>query len=398
MAFIPKLTFASLLIFCIAFNQSSKENLVHVSVGSDTLPLIQEYFETPDLKLNRAKSFAVLTLKETDIDFLSRLIHDKFGRCGGFMIEDSADQAFQDWDYAAFNKTILPASFYEIDQQPEVRASIDQVKTSKIASTIDLLSNFRNRYYKSRHGIDSQNWVIQKWKELTASIDAVNVELFEHSAFPQPSVILTWEGTDLKDEYLVLGGHGDSIAGWFPGENTLAPGADDNASGIATITEVIRILAKNNFKPRRTVQFISYAAEEVGLRGSKELSDIAKREQKDIKGVLQLDMTNFMGSDNDIVLISDFTNAEQNEFIGSLITEYQSDLSWTLDPCGYACSDHASWTRNGFPASFPFESTMDTHNQHIHTANDTLSKSQHDATHASKFAKLALSFLIELAN
>ena len=47
-----------------------------------------------------------------------------------------------------------------------------------------------------------------------------------------------------------------------------APGADDDASGIATLTEVIRVALANGWKPKRTVKFMGYAAEEVGLRGS----------------------------------------------------------------------------------------------------------------------------------
>ncbi|MFK7823037.1 MAG: M20/M25/M40 family metallo-hydrolase [Oligoflexales bacterium] len=398
MAFIPKFTFASLLVFCIAFNQSSKENLVHVSVDSDTLHILQEHFKFASAHLGQEGSIAVLQIPERDIDFLSKLIHSKFGRCGGFMIEESAKTAFDDWKKAASLIKKQEADFYQIDQQQEVRESIEQVDANTMASTIESLSNFRNRYYKSNFGIESQQWILEKWKNLSKGIDTIEVDLFEHSAFPQPSVILTWHGSELGDETLILGGHGDSIAGWFPGNNVLAPGADDNASGIATITEVIRILVAQNFEPKRTIKFISYAAEEVGLRGSKEIAEKAKDDQQNVKGVMQLDMTNFKGSSNDIILISDFTNAAQNEFLGGLIDEYQSELSWILDPCGYACSDHASWTRNGFPASFPFESTMDTHNQHIHTSSDTIDKSEHKAIHASKFAKLALSFLIELSS
>ena len=398
MAFIPKLTFASLLVFCIAFNQSSKEKLIYVSVGSDTLPLLKEHLKVPNVKLNQEESMAVVQIPEKDIDYLSSLIHSKFGRCGGFMIEDSAEKAFEDWHKATSLTKIQGADFYVIDQQQKVRESIEQVDANTIASTIQSLSNYRNRYYKSNYGIESQKWIYQTWKDLAKGFDALSVELFEHGAFPQPSVILTWQGSELSDEVLILGGHGDSIAGWFPSSNVLAPGADDNASGIATITEVIRVLTSQNFEPKRTIKFISYAAEEVGLRGSKEIAEKAKDEQLNVKGVMQLDMTNFMGSVNDIVLISDFTNTTQNEFLGELIDEYQSELTWILDPCGYACSDHASWTRNGFPASFPFESTMDTHNQHIHTSKDTIGKSEHKAIHASKFAKLALSFLIELAS
>ncbi len=61
--------------------------------------------------------------------------------------------------------------------------------------------------------------------------------------------------------------------------------------------------------------------------------------------------------------------------------------------CGYACSDHASWYNEGFPASMPAEANFHDSNPLIHTANDT----QFDSSHAIKFAKLSVAFISELA-
>jgi leucyl aminopeptidase len=68
----------------------------------------------------------------------------------------------------------------------------------------------------------------------------------------------------------------------FGGASAKAPGADDNASGIATITETIRVLMSNGFQPKKTLKFMAYAAEEVGLLGSKEIAnDFKKKGLKD---------------------------------------------------------------------------------------------------------------------
>ncbi|MFN8369178.1 MAG: hypothetical protein U0T83_00980 [Bacteriovoracaceae bacterium] len=71
--------------------------------------------------------------------------------------------------------------------------------------------------------------------------------------------------------------------------------------------------------------------------------------------------------------------------------------NWGHSTCGYACSDHASWTANGYPASMPFEATMNTMNNKIHTANDVIALSGGTAENAAKFSKLGTSFLIEMA-
>jgi leucyl aminopeptidase len=149
-------------------------------------------------------------------------------------------------------------------------------------------------------------------------------------------------------------------------------------------------------KPERTIKFMAYAAEEVGLLGSKDIANSFKKDGKNVVGVMQLDMTNHPGTaGKDIVFMTDFTNQAQTEFMGKLIDTYVK-VPWGYSKCGYGCSDHASWHNAGYPASMPFESTMQDINGKIHTKHDTIAQSGGDATHAEKFAKLAVSFLVEL--
>lgn len=240
------------------------------------------------------------------------------------------------------------------------------------------------------------NWIKERWEEIAGSREDVSVEFYEHQGFPQPSVILTITGSEFPAEILVLGGHGDSIAGYFGAKRKRAPGADDNASGIATLTEIIQVAMLHEFKPKRTVQFMAYAAEEVGLVGSKRIAKAYKEANRHVVGVLQLDMTNFKGADEDIFIFEDFTNAAQNAFLTQLIEEYVK-VSWSTSECGYGCSDHASWSRNGYPASFPHEASMRKSNKKIHTKKDTISQSGDNAEHAAKFAKLGVAYLVEMA-
>lgn len=76
------------------------------------------------------------------------------------------------------------------------------------------------------------------------------------------------EGTDLKDEVLIVGGHYDHV-GRMP--DGVCLGADDNASGTAGVMELARMCAQaqtNGFEFRRSVMFAAFAAEESGLNGS----------------------------------------------------------------------------------------------------------------------------------
>jgi leucyl aminopeptidase len=107
-------------------------------------------------------------------------------------------------------------------------------------------------------------------------------------------------------------------------------------------------------------------------------------------------MTAFNGSAEDIVLVTDWTNADLNAFIGELIDTYQPGLLRTNTTCGYACSDHGSWHNRGYPAAFAFESRFGEHNAQIHQANDTVATLGSDASHAAKFARLSVAFAIEI--
>ena len=86
--------------------------------------------------------------------------------------------------------------------------------------------------------------------------------LFEHD-FLQPSVICRVEGSDsvLRDEVVVCSAHSDSINSANP-TGGRAPGADDDGSGVADFVEVFRAMMAGSFYPKRTIDFIGYAAEE----------------------------------------------------------------------------------------------------------------------------------------
>ncbi len=95
-----------------------------------------------------------------------------------------------------------------------------------------------------------------------------------------------------------------------------------------------------SFAPQRTVQFIAYAAEEVGLEGSDDIAATYLAAGTDVVAVLQQDMTGYNGSVEDMSLISDFTDPDLTAFLGELLDSYQPTLLWTTTACGYGCSDH----------------------------------------------------------
>ncbi len=374
-----------------------------VTVDAEIFAKLQTKLGKSYKSVQRGNGAVAMKLTTKEVELLSETIHDELHRCGGFMGHESYEEAIQAISFQGETQFAKHAKFddYSINNQSIVKPMVAQVNELSIRQMIEKLTSFHTRHYKSETGVKSSEFIRDTWAALSKHRSDVTVELVKHKNWPQASIVMTIEGSESPDEIVIIGGHADSIvSGMFGGGSPTArsPGADDNASGIATITEAIRIAMENNFKPKKTVQFMGYAAEEVGLLGSKDIATAYKKEAKQVVGVIQFDMTLNKGTkDMDIVMMSDFTNKAQNEFLGRLIDEYVK-VPWGYSKCGYGCSDHASWTSNGYPASMPFESTMGDINSKIHTVNDTLATAGGDAKHSAKFAKLALAFIAELGN
>lgn len=371
---------------------------VYISIDRDALNFSEKTFGNRVEEISTQDGISIIKIDEEAIPWLSMLMHKNFNRCGGFMQHDDESEAMEllasqsGAQLFAKNNTFAD---YSLTQEAIVKPLIAEVKAENILATITKLSSFKNRYYKGEFGKASAAFIKDTWTALVKNRTDATVEYFPHSAWDQPSIILTLKGK--SDETIVVGGHQDSINGSFGGASATAPGADDNASGIATVTEVIRILADSSYQPERTIKFMAYAAEEVGLLGSKAIAKSFKTANVNVIGVMQLDMTNFQGTKElDIVMMRDYTNEQQNAFVGTIIDKYVPGIKWGYDKCGYGCSDHASWNAQGYPASMPFEARMNDMNHNIHTAKDTLSVSGGNASHAAKFAKMAVAYVVEL--
>ena len=383
----------------------SGEESVWVTMGEDVFSQLVKHPEVlsdpmPTKAMASDSGVVVTRFLNRDLLRISRFVHAKANRCAGFVVHNSFEEAVQTLESARRGSYKALTKSFTVDQQTLVNQLLPDVTASNIYDTIEHLSTqYNNRYYLNNTGEQSALWIRDLWQQYAGARSDVTVTTYSHSGYIQPSVILTIQGATLPNEVVVLGGHLDSIKSGATNTDpaTVAPGADDNASGIAALSEAIRVLMANGVVPDRTIKFMGYAAEEVGLRGSGDIAQDHQDAGTNVISVLQLDMTGFNGSVQDIALIDDYTNAELSAFVGNLVDTYQPTLQWTYSTCGYGCSDHASWHNRGYPAAMPFEARFGDHNSAIHTSNDTLQTLGNTADHAVKFSKLAVSFAVETA-
>ncbi len=355
----------------------------------------------------------IAELGPTGVAALGRHVHESEGRCAGFFGFPTREEAegFIANGQAARAIALPMGGMYTIDNQATVDPWLLQVDHTNIYDTIASLSSFHNRFYSSSYGHDAAVWIRDAWQALAAGRSDVHLELVNcASCSTQPSVVMTVDGHDLADEVVVIGAHLDSInTDWgnpYDPEQ-LSPGADDDASGIAIVSEIIRIAMASGWQPQRTVKFMGYAAEELGLYGSTAIADQYYAAGVNVVGVLQLDMTNYKATvPYDMRFITDYANADLLAYFGELFDFYLAPRGYSRGEliCGYGCSDHASWTHKGYAAAalteagrvpvgpgdmgeFPY----------IHTANDTLAYMGDTAAPSGPFAEFGLAFLGELA-
>jgi bacterial leucyl aminopeptidase len=416
------------MILALGLLASTPESLAHATHGhtSDFKKRTQvrtEFHLTPvlaDVEILQAVNAKILAtedltrvgfaeLSEDQMTLLSEISHAR-GACAGFealpygpgKIEPNgllithvfgqlAEQEIKNRKFRASTHLFSTLNF-----RTEIAQALEEVSEPNLRSVVEFLSAYETRDHRSKNAnapIEAlRNHIAQV---LQNSRIPFQLELVPHNSTKQSSIRVTLPGRLRPNEIIVLGGHVDSTnQDWFGPK--LAPGADDNASGSSNLVEALRILVQQQ-QPERTIELMWYAGEEGGLLGSAEIARDYKARNRDVIGVLQLDMTFFPG-DGEFVIgsMTDFTSAWLRSYLESLNGLYIK-ARIIDDKCGYGCSDHASWHRQGFPALMPSEATFKKMNRKLHTANDVIDSAA-SFRHSAIFTKIAIAIAMDLGN
>lgn len=190
--------------------------------------------------------------------------------------------------------------------------------------------------------------------------------------------IIAWiDGNDpaLKDEIVVVGAHMDHI-GYGPsmsrsGGGKIHPGADDNASGTVALLQIAKTFAALRGQNKRTVVFMSFSAEEMGLIGSRYYCDnpMFPQGSPNIRKhifMLNMDMVGWLGKGKQAV---DFNDGESSPDIQGIIGELSGKYSFGrgITSRGSGGSDHACFYNKKVPIAF-LHTGM---HPYYHTPSDT---------------------------
>ena len=183
-----------------------------------------------------------------------------------------------------------------------------QVDAHRIENTIRTLVSFGTRNTLSsqddpKRGIGAaRDWLYQQFQEVAKTSDgrmSVELQTFEQAPgrFPRiaaptklTNIVATLHGTqpESADRIYVVSGHYDSICNRPTDAECDAPGADDDASGVAVALESARVMAPHKFNA--TIIFMAVAGEEQGLVGSTYFAEQAKQKNLDIDAMFTNDI------------------------------------------------------------------------------------------------------------
>ncbi|MGQ9705415.1 MAG: M20/M25/M40 family metallo-hydrolase [bacterium] len=185
------------------------------------------------------------------------------------------------------------------------------------------------------------------------------------------NIIGTILGSYDRKTSILMTAHYDSISKDDP--YTSAPGADDNASGVASVIETARVLASSN--PKRTIKFILFSGEEVGLLGSARYSIFNVPRDEKCLGVINYDMVAYVNIKPEDIEIFYDDNSEDFATLFDLCGQvYYDELPINIrnDP-NMVYSDHASFWRAGLSAILGIED-YPLSNPYYHSSEDTQDK------------------------
>jgi leucyl aminopeptidase len=233
----------------------------------------------------------------------------------------------------------------------------------------------------------------------------IDTYLFEYEDYEQEwyNLIVTIPGTTKPDEEILLTAHVDSAT--FDIEiGDPAPGADDNASGVAALMEALKVLSQHPFE--RTIKLIFFSGEEQGLLGS--TAYVEDHDLSNVNAVINLDVISYDPNDDQCADLNVGTLGASDaigQLIMQVINDYDLDLQmeyFTDDAID--ASDHAPFWRSGVGAvmlSANLKDGKDTicepaeFNPNMHTTDDIFVNI--DPTTGYELTRLAIISTIELA-
>lgn len=260
---------------------------------------------------------------------------------------------------ASSNEGIMATTF-----SPVIQTMVDQVSGARFFSWIRDISNgpatpvggvpvvFTTRGSSTALCDKAEQWTFERLVEL--GYTDVQYDPYTFGTTSARNIVATLPGTGTPNQVIVLGAHLDSTS---PSLSTLAPGANDNASGVAGLLEIARILRRYSFK--NTIRFVVFTGEEQGLYGSQHYAAAAAARGDSIVGAVIFDMIGWHSLQNKIDIEGETPFLPIMNVMKDACTQYTSLATNMV--IGSWGSDHVPFQNLNYPAFLAIENEYPTY-------------------------------------
>jgi hypothetical protein len=293
--------------------------------------------------------------------------------------------------FVAWSFALIVGALAAVSAPPSIADQIDEVDGTRLLLTVNELVSFGNRHALSAPGTGihpARDYLLAQFTAIQQANPDAAITVYPHTfTFPfedqvviGENLVLELAGTDPAAGAVLIGAHYDTRDADLAAAATVQPGADDNASGVAAVLEIARILAEHPHDA--TVYCVLFSAEEEGRFGSLALvRDVIRAQNLPLHAMINLDMIGVpvgpdgVRDDGALRVYSAPPEDSPSRALARLIAEtaqtYVPDMTVTVYDTldrPYRWGDHQSFSDAGYAAARLIEPADDM--SRTHNAND----------------------------
>ena len=185
------------------------------------------------------------------------------------------------------------------DRDAGVQAVVGGVSAAHLENTVRILASFPTRHTLSPTGsAQAVNWIVAQFQAISAA-NGGRLRV-ERDTWTQPAgerlpapvvltdVVATLPGNETPERIIIISGHYDSRVTDVMNASGTAPGANDDASGVAVALELARLMVGRHYPA--TIKFVAVTGEEQGLYGSTHLAQEMADDKRNVEAMITNDI------------------------------------------------------------------------------------------------------------
>jgi len=265
---------------------------------------------------------------------------------------------------------------------PRIVAIANRITAAQLNASVVQLASYPTRQSQSSSAAQAVDEISRNF---TAAGATVTQQAFR--AGYCNNVFGEIRGTTNPNAIVMLGAHLDSRSTNVSSTTQIAPGADDNASGVSIVLAIANAIRAQGATFQKTIRFATWCGEEQGLYGSAFAANNSRSRNENIDAYLNVDMLGYQpGAQPVLGIVDRSVSATFTKEIRDVVAEYYPSI--TQASTTVCCSDQQSYNSNGYHAGGIFEQggTAVSYPQY-HTSNDTPNRLSY--TQLEAFARAA---------